>query len=60
MSRKEAHDLVISNGGEPKSSVTKHLSYLVTNSTERTTKYKKAQEQGTTIITEAQFLKLLE
>ncbi|TXT64272.1 MAG: DNA ligase [Promethearchaeota archaeon] len=60
MSRKEAQGLVEKHGGEAKSSVTKNLSYLVTNSTEQTTKYKKAQAQGTAIITEDQFLAMLE
>ncbi|MBD3255141.1 MAG: DNA ligase (NAD(+)) LigA, partial [Candidatus Lokiarchaeota archaeon] len=59
MKRAEAHDLVIKHGGEPKKSVTKNLSYLVTNSAEQTTKYKKAQDQGTQIITEEEFLNLL-
>jgi DNA ligase (NAD+) len=60
MKRKEAQDLVIQHGGEPKSSVVKNLSYLVTNSTEQTAKYRKAKNQGTKIISEEEFLTLLE
>jgi DNA ligase (NAD+) len=59
MSRSEAEALVLKEGGEPKSSVTKNLSYLVTNETTPTAKYLKAKEQGTEIITEEQFLKLI-
>ena len=44
--------MVWDHGGEPKSGVVKNLSYLVTNSTEPTPKYTKAQGQGTSIITE--------
>lgn len=59
MKRKEAQDLVLRHGGETKSSVVKNLSYLVTNSKEQTTKYKKAQKQGTKIINEKEFLNLV-
>ncbi|MBD3197558.1 MAG: DNA ligase (NAD(+)) LigA [Candidatus Lokiarchaeota archaeon] len=60
MKRAEAEEIVVKHGGETKSSVTKNLSYLVTNSTEQTTKYKKAQTQGTAIITEDEFLRMIE
>jgi DNA ligase (NAD+) len=60
MKRKEAQDLVIRQGGEPKSSVVKNLSYLVTNSNEQTAKYRKAKNQRTKIISEDEFLTLLE
>ncbi|MFW9864706.1 MAG: BRCT domain-containing protein [Candidatus Thorarchaeota archaeon] len=59
MKRAEAEQLVRDHGGEAKSSVVKNLSYLVTNSDEPTTKYKKAQAQGTKIITEEEFLKMI-
>jgi DNA ligase (NAD+) len=59
ITRSEAETLVLNEGGEPKSSVTKNLSYLVTNETTPTAKYLKAKEQGTEIITEEQFLKLI-
>jgi DNA ligase (NAD+) len=59
MTRSEAEALVLKEGGEPKNSVTKNLTYLVTNETTPTAKYLKAKEQGTKIITEEQFLKLI-
>ncbi|KKN49240.1 hypothetical protein LCGC14_0644680 [marine sediment metagenome] len=55
----EAEQLVIEKGGEAKKSVVKGLTYLVTNSNEPTAKYKKAQEQGTEIITETEFLEMV-
>ena len=60
MTRNEANDLVSENGGTPKSSVVKNLSFLVTNSSERTSKFVKAEEQGTKIITEQEFLDMLD
>ena len=59
MTRSEAEDLVLKEGGESKNSVTKDLTYLVTNETTPTAKYLKAKEQDTKIITEEQFLKLI-
>jgi len=59
MTRKEAHELVEKNGGIPKTSVVKELSYLVSNSTEETNKIKKAKQQGTIIISEQEFLALV-
>jgi len=59
ISRSEAEDLVLKLGGEPKKSVIKNLSYLVTNETTPTSKYLKAQEQGTKIITENEFLQMI-
>ena len=59
MKRAEAEQLVIENGGEAKKSVIKNLSYLVTNSTEQTVKFEKAQEQGTKIISEQEFLDMI-
>jgi DNA ligase (NAD+) len=60
MKRAEAEQIVRDHGGEPKSSVVANLSYLVTNSSEPTAKYVKAQKQGTKIITEEEFLKMVE
>jgi len=60
MKRAEAEQMVRDHGGEPKSGVVKDLSYLVTNSTEPTAKYTKAQEQGSKIITEDEFLGMIE
>lgn len=60
LKRKEAEALVQEKGGSIKSSVTKGLSYLVTNTPDSgSSKNKKAQELGTEIITEAAFLQLL-
>jgi len=59
MKRAEAEQIVIDQGGEAKKSVINDLSYLVTNSTEQTAKYKKAKEQGTRIINEQEFLDLV-
>ena len=60
MKRADAEQLVRDNGGQPKGSVVANLNYLVTNSTELTAKYVKAQGQGTKIITEDEFLKMIE
>ncbi len=60
MKRAEAEQMVRDHGGEPKSGVVKDLSYLVTNSTEPTAKYTEAQEQDTEIVTEEEFLKMIE
>ena len=52
--------MVQQKGGTVKSSVTKGLTYLVTNTPDSgSSKNKKAQELGTVIITEEEFLKLL-
>jgi DNA ligase (NAD+) len=59
MKRSEAEELVIQNGGETKNTVVKNLSYLVTNEISETSKFLKAKEQGTKIITEKEFLELL-
>ena len=61
MGRKEASILAERNGFEVKNSVTKGLTYLVTNNADSgSTKAKKAMEQGTTVIDEEQFLKLVQ
>lgn len=57
--RDEIHDLITQHGGIVKKRVVKDLSYLITNSTEPTEKYKDAQEQGTEIITEHEFLDMI-
>ena len=59
MTRNEANQLVTENGGTPKNGVVKDLSYLVTNSTEPTSKYIKAQGQGSKIITEDEFIAMI-
>ena len=60
MKRNDAEQLVKKNGGTTKSSVTKDLSYLVTNDTQSgSSKNKKAQQFGIAIIDEKQFLSLL-
>jgi DNA ligase (NAD+) len=60
MKRAEAEQLVKDHGGEPKSSVVANLSYLITNSSEPTAKYVKAQKQGTKVINEDEFLNMIE
>lgn len=58
--RTRAEQLVKDLGGQPKSSVVSNLTYLVTNSTDQSAKYLKAQNQvGTKIITEEEFIKLI-
>lgn len=61
MKRSEAEAIVREKGGIATSSVVKGLNYLVTNTPNSgSAKNKKAQEIGTSIITEEEFLKLLE
>ena len=60
MKRQDAEFLVKENGGSSKSSVTKDLSYLVTNdTTSGSSKNIKAQKLGIKIINEEEFLELL-
>ena len=60
MKRQNAEQLVKQNGGVCKSSVTKDLTYLVTNdTTSGSSKNVKAAALGIPVITEEQFLKLL-
>ncbi len=60
MKRSEAEALVKNAGGTAKSSVSKGLSFLVTNTpTSGSSKNKKAQSLNIPIITEAEFLELL-
>lgn len=60
MKRSEAASLVKSKGGVVKDDVVKGLSYLVTNDPNSgSSKNKKAQSQGTKIITEEEFLNLI-
>ncbi len=61
MKRSDAESLVKKNGGSTKSSVTKDLSYLVTNdTTSGSSKNKKAAQYGIPIINEEEFLKLVQ
>jgi DNA ligase (NAD+) len=60
MTRKNAEALVAEHGGASRSSVSGALDYLVTNSTEKTAKYVKAKELGVSIITEQDFLDMIE
>ncbi len=57
-SREEAGELVIQHGGKVSSSVSKKTSYVVVG-TDPGSKYEKAKELGVTILTEAEFEKLL-
>jgi DNA ligase (NAD+) len=60
MKRPEAEDLVKSLGGSAKASVTKGLSYLVTNDPgSGSEKNKKAASYGVAVIDEAEFLRLV-
>ncbi|MBQ0002619.1 MAG: NAD-dependent DNA ligase LigA [Treponema sp.] len=60
MKRQDAEALVKQNGGSAKSSVTKDLTYLVTNDTSSgSSKNVKAQKLGITIISEEEFIHLL-
>jgi DNA ligase (NAD+) len=60
MKRPEAEALVRSMGGQPKTTVTKGLSYLVTNEpSSGSDKNKKAASYGVAVIDEAEFLRLV-
>jgi DNA ligase (NAD+) len=60
MNRKQAQDNVLKYGGDCKSSVTKGLTYLVTNDPHSgSSKNQKAQKLGSKIISEDEFLKLI-
>jgi DNA ligase (NAD+) len=61
ITRNDAKELVLSNGGQFKSGVTKSITYLITNTPDSgSSKNIKAKDLGVKIITEAQFLDLLE
>ena len=61
MGRKEASILAERNGFEVKSSVTKGLTYLVTNDPNSgSSKNEKAKKLGTVVIGEEEFLKLMD
>ncbi len=61
MKRQEAENLIRSLGGQAKSSVTKDLSYLVTNDPESgSSKNRRAAELGIPVLSEDGFLKLVE
>jgi len=58
--RAAAEKLIKDLGGQPKSSVVSNLTYLVTNSTDPSAKFLKAQNQDNTqIITEEEFIKMV-
>lgn len=57
--RNKAHQFIQDHGGMVKTSVTKNLSYLVTNSSDPTAKYTKAQDLGVKIITEAELVAMV-
>lgn len=57
--RSEAEKMVADAGGTASGSVGKSLSYLVTNETDPTGKYLKAQQLGIPIITEDEFFDML-
>jgi len=57
-SREEAGELVVQHGGKVSSSVSKKTNYVVVG-TDPGSKYDKAKELGVTILTEAEFEKLL-
>jgi len=58
--RGDIEKLIKKNGGIMVSSVSKNTDYLLTNDTDPTSsKYKKAMEVGTQVITEEKFLKLI-
>jgi NAD-dependent DNA ligase len=58
--KEHAGRLVKALGGRVTGGIVKDLSYLVTNSTKTKDKHDKAQERGTKIITEVEFLKMFE
>ena len=60
MDRSEAKKLIESFGGKTASSVTSQTSFLISDGEISGSKMKKAQELGTTVLTEADFLKMLE
>lgn len=61
MKRADCEKLVKDNGGQIKSSVTKDLTYLITNDTESgSSKNVKAQKLGIPVINEKEFLALVE
>ena len=65
VTRDEAHKLILKAGGDIKKTVVKGLEYLVTNSStddleKQTTKMKRALDLGVKIITEKEFLQMIE
>jgi len=55
LGKKKIYDLIEENGGKCEKSVTKRLDFLISNET-GTSKVKKAEKNGTTILTEESFL----
>jgi len=61
MSRKVLREIIEARGAKMGASISSNTDYLINNdSTSNSTKNKKAKELGVTIITEAEFRKLLE
>ncbi len=59
LSRTQAQEMLRQRGGVPVESVSGQTDYLVAGESPGS-KYKKAEQQGVTIISEAEFIKLLE
>lgn len=57
--RKEVEEFVAKNGGKLTGSVSKKTNYLICNSVETSSKYKKAQELGIPIITDAELKEMV-
>lgn len=57
--RKEVENYIIVNGGRMSGSVTNKTSFLICNAVETSSKYKKAQELGIEIITDAQLKEMV-
>lgn len=62
ISRKEMDDFITENGGTPVSTLTKKCTHLLVGvmPAEATAKMQKAEEQGSTVITEADLMQLVE
>ena len=58
--RDSINEKIISLGAKPAGSVSKKTDYLITNESSGSSKYKKAIELNIPIITEEEFLKMLE
>lgn len=58
--RESINEKIVSLGAKAASSVSKKTDYLITNESSGSSKYKKAVELGIPIITEQEFLKMLE
>ena len=58
LTRKDTEELIKTNGGKVTNSVTSNTSYLITGDSPGS-KLTKAQEIGTTVLTESEFLALM-